>query len=157
MTATEMLVSSRLMKTDNSPPQEAVTRNKKAAGRANRRMEGEGSPSPSSSSFKQEKKLCCFSSDFFSVFWIRHCFSNVISASTPSTLFPPCNCLDTPTPPPLPSSHTHKAAAATWTCMKMLVKSGVFLKSKMKEEDSNVAKMFLIVFIIYSINNSSTY
>lgn len=41
--------------------------------------------------------------------------------------------------------------------MKMLVKTGVFLKSETKEEKSNVANILLIVFIKYSINKSSIY
>lgn len=120
MTATEMLVSSRLMKTDNSPPQEAVTRNKKAAGWANRRMEDEKRVTIT---FQQLVRTRGGKKAQLLFIWflpILDCFSSVISALTPSALFPPPICLDTPPPPSLPLSHTHTGEAATWNCPKML-------------------------------------
>lgn len=103
MTATEMLVSSRLMKTDDSPPKE-VKRHKKE-GRTNKRKSMKKKlKTLSSSSEKSRAKLSCLS-DRSGSSYILDCFSTVISGLAPSTLLPPYHAYTPHTPTPF-HSHT---------------------------------------------------
>lgn len=103
MTATEMLVSSRLMKTDDPPPQGSKKAQKRREDEQTEKHEKK-LKTLSSSSEKSRAKLSCLS-DRSGSSYILDCFSTVISGLAPSTLLPPYHAYTPHTPTPF-HSHT---------------------------------------------------
>lgn len=133
MTATEMLVSSRLMKTDDSP-QEAVKKEQKPGGWTNRKIQKNVT-----TTFKQQQENQEHSWAVYLIaptpLFVPNCFSTVISGLAPSTLLPPYHAH---TPPLLFHSHTLSHSGSSplevyGNGPQLLLESEACLKSEVKE------------------------